>query len=64
MCAKLLQSCPTLSNPMDCSLPGFSVHGILQVRILEWVAMPSFRASSGDLGIEPASLMSLALAGR
>ena len=46
MCAKLLQSCPTLSDPMDCSLPGFSVHGILQARILEWVAMPSFRASS------------------
>ena len=31
------QSCPTLCNPMDCSLPGSSVHGILQVRILEWV---------------------------
>ena len=29
----------TLSNPMDCSLPGSSVHGILQVRILEWVAI-------------------------
>ena len=31
------QSCPTLCDPMDCSLPGFSVHGILQVRTLEWV---------------------------
>ena len=39
--AKLLQSCPTLCNPMDFSLPGSSVHGILQARILEWVAMPS-----------------------
>ena len=34
------QSCPTLCGPMDCIPPGSSVHGILQVRILEWVAMP------------------------
>ena len=34
-----------LYDPMDCSLPGFSVHGILQTRILEWVAMPSCRGS-------------------
>ena len=46
MCAKSLQSCLTLCNPLDYSLLGFSVHGILQARILEWVAMPSFRASS------------------
>ena len=39
VCAKLLQSCPTLCNPMDCSPPGFSVHGISQARILEWVAI-------------------------
>ena len=48
------QSCPTLCNPMDCSLPGSSVHEILQARILEWVAI----SSSGDLlepGIEPRS---------
>ena len=37
--AKSLQSCPTLCSPMDCSLPGSSVHGILQAIILEWVAM-------------------------
>ena len=36
-----LQLCPTLCNLMDCSPPGFSVHGILQARILEWIAMPS-----------------------
>ena len=52
MCwAKLLQSCPTLGKPVDRSLPGSSVHGILQVRILEWVATHSL----GDLpnpGIE------------
>ena len=33
------QSCPTLCDPMDCSLPGFSVHGIFQARVLEWVAI-------------------------
>ena len=37
--AKLLQSCPTLRDPMDSSPPGSSVHGILQARILEWAAM-------------------------
>ena len=37
--AKSLQSCPTLCDPMDCSLSGFSVHGILQARTLEWVAI-------------------------
>ena len=41
------QSCPALCNPMDCNLPGSSVHGILQARILEWGAMPSFRGSLG-----------------
>ena len=41
--AKLLQSYLTLCNPMDCTLPGSSVSGILQARILEWVAMPSSR---------------------
>ena len=35
--AKSLQSCPTLSNPMDCSPPGSSIHGILQASVLEWV---------------------------
>ena len=41
--AKSLQLCLTLCDPMDCSLPGSSVHGITQVRILEWVAMFSSR---------------------
>ena len=44
--AKSLQSCPTLCNPMECSPPDSSVHGILQARILEWVTMPSSRGSS------------------
>ena len=46
VCAELLQSCLILCNPMDCGPPGSSVHGILQARILEWVAMPSSRRSS------------------
>ena len=53
-CAKSLQSCPALCDPMDCSLPVSSVHGILQARILEWIAVPS----PGNLpnpGIEPRS---------
>ena len=39
VCMLVAQSCPTLCDPMDCSLPGYSVHGILQARILEWVAI-------------------------
>ena len=52
----------TLCDPIDCSLPGSSVHGILQARILEWIARPP----PGDLPdpvIETLPLMSLALAG-
>ena len=56
------QSCPTLCDPMDGSPPGSSVHGILQARILECVAMPS-TGDFPDPGIEPESLMSPALAG-
>ena len=37
--SEVAQSCPTLSDPMDCSLSGSSVHGILQARVLEWVAI-------------------------
>ena len=40
VCAKSLQSCLTLCYPRDCNPPCFSVHGILQARILEWIAMP------------------------
>ena len=46
MRADLLLLCLTLCNPMDCTLPGSSVPGILQARILEWVAMPFSRGSS------------------
>ena len=54
MCVLVAQSCPTHWDPMDCSPPGSSVHGILQARILKWVAKPS----PGDLpdpGTEPRS---------
>ena len=44
--AQSLQQCLTLCDPMDCSLPGSSVHGILQAKILEWVAIPFSRGSS------------------
>ena len=60
MCAKSLQLCLTLCDPMDCSLPGSSVHRIFQASELPC-------PPPGDLpnpGIEPASLMSPALAGR
>ena len=43
---KVAQSYPTLCNPMDYSLQGSSDHGLLQARILEWVAIPFFRGSS------------------
>ena len=46
VCVLVAQSYLTLFNPMDCSLSGFSVHGILQVRILERVAIPFFTGSS------------------
>ena len=46
LCVLSLQSCLSLCNAMNCSPPGSSVHGILQERILEWVAMTSSRGSS------------------
>ena len=61
--AKSLQSYSTLCTPMDCSLPGSSVHGILQARKWEWVAMPSSKGSSQPGDWTRISL-SLALAGR
>ena len=54
MYVKVAQSCLTLCDPMDFSLPSFSVHGISQIRILEWVAT-SFPRDLPDAGTEPAS---------
>ena len=44
--SEVAQLCPTLCDPMDCSLPGSSIHGIFQARILEWVAISFSRRSS------------------
>ena len=44
--SEFAQSCPTLCNPMHCSLPGSSVHGTFQARVLEWVAISFSRVSS------------------
>ena len=46
--AKLLQLCPTLCDPMDYSLPGSSVHGIIQVRVLEWIANAFSTKEAGE----------------
>ena len=50
---KVTQLCLTLCNPMDCNLPGSSIHGILQARILEWVFPPP--GHPANPGIEPGS---------
>ena len=63
LCAKSLQSCPTLCDTMDSSLLGSSFHRILQARILEWVAI-SYSRNLPDPGAKPKSLTSPALAGR
>jgi len=47
--SEVVQSCPTLSDPMDCSLPGFSAYGIFQARVLEWGAI-AFSAMDMGLG--------------
>ena len=55
------QSCLTLCDPMDCSPPGTSVHGIFQTRILEWLPLHT-PGDLSDRGIKPESLESPALA--
>ena len=45
---EVAQSCPTLSDPMDCSPPGSSIHGIFQARVLEWGAI-AFSENNNDL---------------
>ena len=62
--SEVAQSCPNLSDPVDCSPPGSSVPGIVQARILEWVVMLSPPGDLPNPGIETARLMSPALAGR
>ena len=47
--SEVAQLCPTLSDPMDCSLPGSSIHGIFQARLLEWGAIENSLANAGDI---------------
>ena len=47
--SEVTQSCPTLCDPMDCRLPGSSIHGIFEARVLEWGAIAFSRFSSADL---------------
>ena len=47
--SEVTQSCPTLSDPMDCGPPGFSVHGIFQARVLEWVAIAFSMTDNSDV---------------
>ena len=49
--SEVTQSCPTLCDPMDCSPPGSSIHGIFQARVLEWVPLPSRNIMGGGLKI-------------
>ena len=69
--SEVAQSCPTLSDPMDCSLPGPSAHGIFQARVLEWgaiafsepVCLDGFKLLTiqGGLGIETYNLSTIIL---
>ena len=56
--SEVAQSCPTLSNPMDCSLPGSSVHGIFQARVLEWGAIAFSETAPGLMQKGSQSLIS------
>ena len=72
VCVLVTQSCPTLCDPMDCSCPGSSIHGILQAKMLEWVDIPFSRGSSqpwdriqgSNPGIFPNQGSNLGIAGR
>ena len=50
--SEVAQSCPTLSDPMDCSLPGSSIHGIFQAGVLEWGAIANFLTQFEDTNIQ------------
>ena len=53
VCVLVIQSCPTLCDPMDCSLQGSSIHRILQARILEWVALLFLQGIFPTQGLNP-----------
>ena len=56
MFGEVTQSCPTLCDPMDSSPPGFFIHGILQARVLEWVAISLSRGMFSTQGSNPSLL--------
>ena len=58
VCAKSLQSCLTLCDPVDCRPPGSSVFVVLQARVLDWIAMPSSRVSFQPRNQIPVSYVS------
>jgi len=61
--SEVAQSCPTLIDPMDCSLPGSSIHGIFQARVLEWGAI-AFSPLPAELPFnEPLKVSALTLVG-
>ena len=62
--SEVTQSCPTLSDPMDCSLSGSSIHGIFQARVLEWGAIAFSTMACGILPNQGLNLWSPALEGR
>ena len=53
---EVAQSCPTLSDPMDCSIPGSSIHGIFQAKVLEWGAIDIIATSKTTVGIGTTTL--------
>ena len=57
--SEVAQSCPTLSDPMDCSLPGSSVHGVFQARVLEWGAI-AFSRATREAPLKPSLLLQMA----
>ena len=57
--SEVSQSCPTLSDPMDCSLPGFSIHGICQAGVLEWGAIAFSNLSTGQYQTQRRGCVSL-----
>ena len=61
--SEVAQSCPTLSDPMDCSLPGSSVHEIFQARVLEWGAIAFLSTFPGTLLVSGGLLVPYSLSG-
>ena len=61
--SEVAQLCPTLSDPMGCSLPGSSIHGIFQARVLEWGAI-AFTYTNTQVGLGPTVVVDLSDASR